>query len=355
MMRKLLLPVRHLLTAVLLLAAVACGAEVALRAARVRAGTPDLTRSEIVVASPHCHLEMRPLVRRTDAAGSRTLRISSLGTRGEEPATPKPPGSLRLLVLGDESMLALDQPEALTFPARMQASLAAATGRDVEVINAGLPGGCPLLSRLQFRHRLASLQPDSVLLVLHTSDVADDLRVRPLLRTSPDGEPIACPHPTAGVTGPTWRSELAVVDLLSRQLADRWLASTPPVRSDLRCPTRALEWSRDPLTWAEPLGDMVAPIAGLRDDAERMGAAFTLTAVPSADAVHAGGPNPWRVIGQFAAHERIDWFDPTDGLARHSQAGELFGTSASCGRIPLTATGHERLAAAVAGHLSRPR
>lgn len=126
--------------------------------------------------------------------GSLTLRTNSHGLRGAEVSVPKPEGVYRILYLGDETVFAAEVDEAETFCARLQATLKAQTGRNVEVLNAGVPGFCPLLSVLQYRHHLAGLEADLVILNFDMSDVADDHLVRrnTLLQ---DSRPAACPHP----------------------------------------------------------------------------------------------------------------------------------------------------------------
>lgn len=352
MIRPLLRSVRHLLKAVCLLVGVLCIGEVALRADRVVAARQRATtQPEIIVPSAVCHAELKPLLDLT--RGERTLRSSSYGTRGAEPSVPKPAGTLRLLVLGDDSTLALDQPAAATFCQQIQTRLAAQTGQTVEVINAGLPGGCPLLSALQYRHRLAALRPDAVLLVLDAGDVVDDLRVRSQLRVDADGRPMACPHPATRSSRATWQSELILADLLTRQVAARWMAATSPMRSDRLCPKRRHEWMTDPDGWAAPLVDTLEPIPGLRDEAVAAGATFHLTAVPVADSLRPSAVSPWSLIGRFAMAHQLDWLDPTPGLARQSQAAAIFETADGCDVPKLSATGHALLGQAIALHLLR--
>ena len=353
MVRRLLRTLRHLGTAVLLLVGMLCAGEVALRVARVQGASFAQT---IVLPSRHCYLEMQPhLV--IESEGQR-FATSSLGTRGPEPTLPKPTGQLRVLVLGDDRTLALHLPREATYCSQLEASLRTQLDRPVEVINAGVPGGCPLTAALQFRHRLHGLQPDVVVLALDVSDVADDLHVRPQLLVDSAGRPVACPHPATRARPRTFTSELAMVDLAGRLTTQRWMSATSPVRSDLLCRQRQTEWAADPTAWAIPLANMLRPILTLRDEVLATGAAFQLTALPTPESLQPGGANPWHVVGQFALHEGVEWFDPVQGLARQSQQGDLFETTAEpesgCGPAArLTATAHRQLAEALRLHLTR--
>ena len=124
-----------------------------------------------------------------------TVRINSLGLRGDEVIVPKPPGVYRIVCLGDERTLATDVPEEETFVAQLEALLQNYTRQRVEVINAGVPGFCPLLSYLQVKHQLAVLQADVFVVNFDMSDVADDYHYRRLTAMSPEGIPLNCTHP----------------------------------------------------------------------------------------------------------------------------------------------------------------
>jgi hypothetical protein len=145
---------------------------------------------------------------------------------------PKPAGVFRVICLGDETTLALDLPEEETYCARLQRYLQRRTGLEVEVVNAGLPGGCPLTSLLLLRHRLLGLQPDLVLLHLDASDVVDDRSVRPFLHFDAADAPVAAVHPLCDgrAVSPVTRlaEEFALVDCVRRQLGRVWEQSAHP-------------------------------------------------------------------------------------------------------------------------------
>ena len=125
-----------------------------------------------------------------------TFRTSSLGLRGPELEVPKPPGTFRVLCLGDEVLLAARIPEEETLSERLREHLQSVCRLRVEVVNAGVPDFCPLLSFLQFRHELIGLEPDLVIAHFDPSDVWDDRRYRRLTDLGIEQQPLTCVNPS---------------------------------------------------------------------------------------------------------------------------------------------------------------
>lgn len=194
------------LLAVLALVGLVCTAEVGLTVREIcrppcesRSGLCPLgfDHSQLLERSWAAHHRLKPLQTVSSSVpggGAVTLRTNSLGLRGGEVAVPKPAGLFRVLCLGDEAVFSAEVEEDETFAARLQELMSAGGANRVEVINAGVPGYCPVMSLLQFRHELATLEPDLVLLHFDMSDVADDHHVRRYVLQN-DGRPSACPHP----------------------------------------------------------------------------------------------------------------------------------------------------------------
>ena len=289
----------------------------------------------------------------------RSLRLNSLGLRGEEPAVPKPDGLRRVLALGDETVLAAGTPADETFVGRLAPRLGAAAARVepgavAEVVNAGVPGDCPLLSVLRLR-RLGALQPDLILLFVRPSDLWEDARYRRDLVTDDAGRPVACPHPAcsardAGVARrdePWWRDSLALT-LVGRALAE-----------PTTCP-RAAAARFDPLAGgpraALAAEQALAPLTELARIAEGLGVKAAVIALPDGP-VEADGPGnrtqrpAVALILDAARDAGMRTFDATAALAEPPAEP---GTTASpfltpCGR--LTRAGHARLAEALAEFL----
>jgi SGNH hydrolase-like domain, acetyltransferase AlgX len=101
---------------------------------------------------------------------------NSLGMRDRERPRAKPPGTFRVLFLGDSMVQGHGVPLEQTMAALLESRLNQPRGpNEVEVLNAGVFGYGPLLEYLYLEEILPSLQPDLVLLGFTlANDVGDD-------------------------------------------------------------------------------------------------------------------------------------------------------------------------------------
>jgi len=89
--------------------------------------------------------------------------INSLGLRGPEPPREKPPGTLRLLFIGDSSVYGVGTPEEATFYRIAVASIRARfPDRDVDFLVGAIPGYSSYHSRIML-DRLLPYAPDIVI------------------------------------------------------------------------------------------------------------------------------------------------------------------------------------------------
>jgi hypothetical protein len=102
------------------------------------------------------------------------VQINSEGLRDVEHAVAKPPGTLRILLLGDSMVQAMQVTIEDTAARRLEPTLTRATGRHVEVINAGVASYSPTLEYLMLKNKGLKYAPDIVLLMFFPADVADD-------------------------------------------------------------------------------------------------------------------------------------------------------------------------------------
>ncbi len=105
--------------------------------------------------------------------------VNNLGLRMDRDVTrEKPAGTLRILTLGDSQTAGIvDNPES--WPNLLDARLAAAAGRPVEVLNAGVTGYRPMQEYLWWRVNGRGLHPDYVILGYYTgNDFFDAARGR---------------------------------------------------------------------------------------------------------------------------------------------------------------------------------
>jgi lysophospholipase L1-like esterase len=112
--------------------------------------------------------------------GKAFVRINSDGERDVERPVAKPPGTLRIAVLGDSCTESLQVPLEATFWSRLPGELRgcpALHGRKVEALGFGVSGYGTAQELLQLRTRVWKYQPDVVLLAFYTgNDVRNNLR-----------------------------------------------------------------------------------------------------------------------------------------------------------------------------------
>lgn len=103
-----------------------------------------------------------------------TIRINSLGFRGEEFPLEKAPGTYRILCLGDSYVFGDYVENGETFPAALEAALQGRVrGRDVEVINGGVNGYTITDEADLAREKGFGLEPDLIILGFVLNDLAD--------------------------------------------------------------------------------------------------------------------------------------------------------------------------------------
>lgn len=103
-----------------------------------------------------------------------TIRINSLGFRGEDFPLEKPPGTYRILCLGDSYTFGDYVENEETFPAALQAELRRrAPGRPVQVINGGVNGYTIVDEADLAREKGFGLEPDLIVVSFVMNDLAD--------------------------------------------------------------------------------------------------------------------------------------------------------------------------------------
>ncbi len=301
MLRHRLAFVKHIALALFCIALLLGGAEVGLRVhhswrVQHKNEAPDV--QSLSMPSWRCHHELKPLkstiCRNPETRLPVGIRTNGFGLRGEPISVPKPADVFRIVCLGDEAVFAAEVAEEDTFCRLLGKELHAAHSGRWEVVNAGVPGYCPLLSYLQFKHSLAGLDPDLVILNLDMSDVADDHYYRRHARMGSDGTPLLCPHTSLEPPGrrsfpspgPNW----LLIEMLKQQLG-LLSADDDPVGDQDEIATAAgrYAWTREERPdWQVYIGQALAPIAELKK----------LTDQLSCPLVVSLSPVPWQVSGQ---------------------------------------------------------
>jgi hypothetical protein len=174
-----------LVTAVLVLGV----AEVVLRAVVRRAAASASHR--YLRADPVLHHRGRPGV--SAIVAGTPFSTNSLGLRDREYATPKPPSTFRILLLGDSYTEGGGLPVEQTVAKRAERTLNARGCAAIDVVNAGTASYSPILEYLRLQQLGPVLQPDLVVLNFDMTDVHDDIIRTATAVLDARGLPVAVP------------------------------------------------------------------------------------------------------------------------------------------------------------------
>jgi lysophospholipase L1-like esterase len=169
------------------LAAMALAGELVLR---VSATERNPKRFDVYRASGTLAHELRPdwSSRFVSTDFDVAVHTNALGFRGGPVSAAKPPGTERILVLGDSFAFGWGVEDAETFSAVLESQLRAA-GVHAQVIDAGVPGYSTAQHLIFLRERGFALDPDLILIAECGNDI-DELAWYSL-RPGPDGLPVA--------------------------------------------------------------------------------------------------------------------------------------------------------------------
>ena len=324
-------------------------------AARTKAHVPSWTVH-------HClKPDLRITVTDPDLGTEVRWRTNGLGLRGPEVEVPKPPGTFRIVCLGDESTLRRNT-QAETFAARLKELLPVTSQVALEVINAGCPQTGPLLSYLSLRHRLLALAPDLVVFNFDMADVADDHRCRRHVRMN-GKQPLYCPHPE--LERQRTASEVFWVErLLLWQHGKRGVGhllgaedQAEDVR-DIDAPQGAYAWLRDDAPdWSVYIDQTLDVLGQMAVACRQANAEFVLSVIPcpwqvTAEASNGAGVReraglqphvlyknrlPFDSLSAFAERENILYCDPSPAFRGTEHAERLFRENAP----RFSAAGHD--------------
>lgn len=153
-----------------------------------------------MVPDPYRHHAMVPgsraEIRQRDFAYIQN--INHLGLRGRETTVEKPPGTRRILMLGDSFTMGKGVEDQETFSVLVEGALkkalAECNGPSVEVLNAGNDSYAPVLESLYFDRELVRLEPDLVVLNLDNSDLVQETAYRRQAVRDQQGAIVAVPQ-----------------------------------------------------------------------------------------------------------------------------------------------------------------
>jgi hypothetical protein len=344
--------------ALLLIAATVVVAEVGLRNARqappqVVAAATSADVQSLLRPSETVHHELRPSpassVPPKESTVAADFRVNSAGCRGEEISNVAVTGTYRILVLGDDSICNPWVSEEATLTRRLGQLMQSQTAATLEIINGGVPGDCPLLSWLRFRHTLSALKPDLVILHFDMSDVSDDRLYRRLLITS--GPTPRCPNASfttaetkaASVLQSVRNSALASWAIcVSQQCARDAIAVVPTDVTD-----EPYGWiGDDSRDYRIQISQALRPLIQLRDAVESGGGKLLVTSAPVLWQIQDGSKAsemtshyrisgvppyktrlPFDVVRQFCEYEQIRFVDFVGAFESKDDPARLFSTS----------------------------
>jgi hypothetical protein len=381
MIRRLGRFLKPLLLAVLTLAVLPCVVECWLRWQEFQVGRAIFSgdpQEALVTPSWRTHLQFKPLrklsVKNPDTGEVFETQTNSFGLRGSEPAIPKPPETIRVVVIGDETPLGLEVADEESFTAQLQEQLSAAWRRPVEVINAAVPGDCPLIAALRLRFELSALRPDLVICHFDMSDVADDYLLRRLTVLGHNDEPLACPHPqlekpVRGV-GQQVGDQFLVARLAQRSLANFWRKKRPDeATSDIDQPFGKYAWlADDPPDWSSHIQHSFSALSNVEQAASNLSSRLLIITCPAPWQVSAkassgrgvreacGVPEgvlfqselPFRLLADFTKQRGLVICDASPIFRRANNPDQLFLKNAP----RLSTAGHELYATTVARFLA---
>lgn len=172
-------PIKKLVfTVVLLLAALVLANVVAFAVEWLPYGTHQVMGSPAGLyrsASPGTRPQLQPGARIKGLLYE--ISINSLGFRGPELTSPRPPNALRVWCVGGSSTFDIFVPDnESSWPARLQVLLQRALPRRaVEVINAGIPGEVLYGSIMDFERHFPAVRPDVLVIYHGPNDIRNQL------------------------------------------------------------------------------------------------------------------------------------------------------------------------------------
>jgi len=283
--------VRSFVTACVFLVLAAIAAEIGLRIKddydAASLATIDPTE-QLTVPCWRAVRSLRPLAERETLDPDRGVRvkiqINSFGFRGIDPTLPKPPGTYRVLLLGDETVFGTHLAREDTVAARLERLLAEQTDLNVEVLNAAVPGDCPLLSCLRLKSSFLGFDPDLIIQHFDISDIAETGDCRRRTRLDESGHAVACPASgLCSQRGKLWFEELRVTEEVT-QLLTGLLDGGQTGEDEERF--IGLSWPEEPADSDElRLNRALAPLEELKYLAEGSYANFLVATCPQ----------PWQV------------------------------------------------------------
>ncbi len=266
---------------------------------------------------------------------------NSLGWRGAEVARAKPPGTFRILGLGDSFTYGAGVDLAETYLARLEGRLNARgpSHSRVEVVNAGIPSFFPEAERLLLEHYGLPLSPDLVVVGFVANDVLDTHLGLEAIEVLPDGRIV------------TTHGARLLADLGPGMLAlyEHWHSFRIPVRRWLTArianerPVRPEEVFRAGGFHEEAWREVERQYDRMLETARAHGAVFVLVYLPQQAPWDEAAGYPAARLGAWAARAGVPFVDVLAAMRASPEPERLHWPE---DRHP-TAAGHRVIADAI--------
>jgi len=266
-----------------------------------------------------------------------TQTINALGLRGPETTREKPPGTRRVLLLGDSFLEGYTVDEGDLVSTQLETLLQLDGGAPVEVLNAGTAGYSTDQELLYFENEGRTFEPDVTVLLFYVNDVFFNVNGSYWRGEKPYFEPTDSGPALRGVPVPPPEENryafevqggTGLVALVRR--ADAWLGARSALHRLVRgavtdspalsglairlgaadVPGEFRPWQRTPDAEIERAWSVTESlIARLRDSVVGAGSEFLVFYVPSRPAVY---PDDWRRTRRAYAMDDEAWSPAAD-------------------------------------------
>ena len=263
------------------------------------------------------------------------VRVNSEGMIDAEYPRTKPPGTLRIALLGDSVTVSIYVPPPEKFAALWKGALAARLGRPVEILNFAVEGSCTWDQLQLFHLRAQHFQPDYVVLgffwgndVWNNEALAGKGRANPLADEYPEptfmtGLRVANRRLSRWLWNHTYAYQyLRSLQTRAEAIADYEDAVARARQADA-APAAPREPAYDPgFAWTSTGWDLTRRlILKLKAESEAAGAKLVVLQLPMLDQLEEPKPLPYRELREFLEKNGIASVDAFDALAALPASG----------------------------------
>jgi lysophospholipase L1-like esterase len=270
------------------------------------------------------------------------VRTNRMGFRSPEIQPAKPPGTFRVLCLGDSQTFGNGVPQDRTFPRRLEGLLRDEGLDGAQVINAGVQA-YDTEQEVRLLERLAPrLDPDVVVLAFYLNDFADVLRPPRTASVDPEtGEFVFGGVKSYVPYGLIYAVKRSRVFTLVSTAYHQWVAAQdPPLSGEILA-------GEESETFRRAVSRIRELLAQAGELASRRGFRFLVVIVPTAMEFRDPSPDSlYRpVVREVATELSLDVIDPTPGM---QDEGITFETGFIAWDGHMSAVSHDAVARALA-------